>query len=47
VPGDNAVIDPRLTDDRFALAIPASDRHAPEALSRWLAGHGATEVRDA
>jgi hypothetical protein len=47
VPGDCQVVDPRLTDDRFALVVPISDRHSAEALTGWLSGHGAIETREA
>jgi hypothetical protein len=45
VPGDCQVVDPRLTDDRFALVVPVAEGHGAEALTGWLSGHGAIEIR--
>jgi hypothetical protein len=45
VPGDNAVVDPRLTDDQFCLVLPIdAERYSAESLSRWLADHKAERI---
>jgi hypothetical protein len=45
VPGDNAVVDPRLTDDQFCLVLPIdTERYSAESLSRWLADHKAERI---
>jgi hypothetical protein len=45
VPGDCAVVDPRLTDDQFCLVLPVdSERYSSESLTRWLTDHHAERI---
>lgn len=45
LPGAAPVCDPRTTDDRFCLVLPAcGDRYTVESLARWLENHGAESV---
>jgi hypothetical protein len=45
VPGDNAVVDPRVTDDQFCLVLPIDgDRYSAESLTRWMNDHQAVRV---
>lgn len=45
VPGDDAVVDPRATDDQFCLLLPVDgERYSAESLSRWLTDHHAERV---
>jgi hypothetical protein len=43
-PLDHAVVDPRITDDQFALVVPVSERHTHESVTRWLEGRRAERV---
>lgn len=38
-------MDPRLSDDTFAIAIPITSRHSADQLERWFHAQQAEEVR--
>ena len=42
---ETVVLDPRLTDDRYALAIPLREGFTGASIERWLAERGAVETR--
>lgn len=42
---ETVVVDPRLTDDRFALAIPLREGFTADSMAVWLQERGAIETR--